>query len=164
MAELIDPGSIIYEAVIKRNADVANSSAWVGFPFDLKETYGKGNLVPVKITFDDRVHYTGSLAKMGGENAMILLRKDVRAQLGKEPGETVSVRVDLDTSERKVNISKDEETALKESGLLNMFRSLAFTHQREYHQWIEAAKRPETHVSRIAKMVEMLRAGKKEPR
>ena len=70
-----DPGPIRFKAVIQRNTGVANSSAWIEFPYDLKETYGVGNLVPFKATFDGQVKYRGSLAKMGGTGAMILLRK-----------------------------------------------------------------------------------------
>jgi hypothetical protein len=163
MAELKNPGPIEFEGKIQAT-DGLPGNGWIAFPYDLKETYGKGNLVPVKITFDGRVHYTGSLAKMGGESAMILLRKDVRAELGKKPGESVKIKVELDTSERKINLAEDEEKALKDAGLLEAFRSMAFSHQREYHQWIEEAKRPETRANRIAKMCEMITAGKKEPR
>ncbi len=35
---------------------------------------------------------------------------------------------------------------------------------KEYIQWIESAKRPETRANRIAKMCEMLADGKKDMR
>jgi hypothetical protein len=164
MVELKNPGPIEFEGKIQEAQMRDNTAMWIDFPYDLKETYGKGNLVPVKITFDGRVKYSGSLAKMGGEHAMILLRKDIQAQLGKEAGQKVKVRVELDTTERKVELAQDGKTALVEAGLLEKFQGMAFTHQREYHQWIEGAKRPETRANRIAKMIEMLSAGKKEPR
>lgn len=164
MSELKNPGPIEFDATIEREEEVVNSSAWINFPMDLKETYGKGNLVPVVATFDGKVRYQGSLAKMGGREACLILRKDVREQLGKQPGDTVHVRVELDTAERKIDLGKDEEVALKEAGLLEAFRGFAFSHQREYHRWIEEAKRPETRANRIVKMCEMIKSGKKEPR
>jgi uncharacterized protein YdeI (YjbR/CyaY-like superfamily) len=39
------------------------------------------------------------------------------------------------------------------------FHALAFTHRKEYARWIEEAKRPETRERRVAKALEMLRAG-----
>ena len=42
----LNPGPIEFTGTIVRNSDVANSSAWIEFPDDLKETYGVGNLVP----------------------------------------------------------------------------------------------------------------------
>src|SRR3954464_2872053 len=112
-----NPGPISFTAVIQRNTNVANSSAWIEFPHDLKETYGVGNLVPFKATFDDRVTYRGSLAKMGGPNAMLLLRKDVRAELGKEPGDSVDVVVELDDKPRELTVAPDIKKALFAAGL-----------------------------------------------
>ena len=151
-----NPGSITFTAVIKRNTDVANSSAWIEFPFDLKETYGFGNLVPYKAKFDGRVTYQGSLAKMGGPKAMILLRKDVRAELGKGPGESVEVVVELDDKPRTVSLPGYLKDALQSAGLLEAWHKQAYSHQREHVMWIEDAKKPETRERRIQKMLGML--------
>ncbi|HSW85234.1 MAG TPA: YdeI/OmpD-associated family protein [Candidatus Saccharimonadales bacterium] len=158
-----NPGPIKFSAIIQRNTDIDNSSAWINFPYDLKETYGVGNLVPFKATFDGRVVYRGSIAKMGGPSAMILLRKDVRAELDKQPGEKVEVVVELDDKPREINIAYDIKKSLKAAGLWEKFDKLAYTHRKEYVQWIEEAKKPETRVSRIQKMCEMLAAGKTRP-
>jgi hypothetical protein len=161
VAELKNPGKIEFDGVI-REAPIRNGTAnWVDFPYDLKETFGKGNLVPVMITFDHGVKYQGSLAKMGNPKAMILLRKDIQAQVGKKAGEKVHVCVELDAKERKIDLANDEEKALEKAGLLEKFKNLSYTHQREYHQWIEAAKKPETRVVRIEKMIAMLSSPKK---
>jgi hypothetical protein len=159
-----NPGPITFTAVIRRNTDVANSSAWIEFPRDLKETYGVGNLVPYKATFDGRVTYQGSLAKMGGPSAMILLRKDIRAELGKEPGESVEVIIELDDKPRELIITKDIKQALQSANLWEKFNALAYTHRKEYVQWIEGAKKPETRQRRIQKMLQMLTANQKDPR
>ncbi|HSX45266.1 MAG TPA: YdeI/OmpD-associated family protein [Candidatus Saccharimonadales bacterium] len=164
MAELKNPGPIEFDAFIEREESVVNSSAWILFPLDLKETYGKGNLVPIKAIFDGKVHYQGSLAKMGGRDACLILRKDVRAELGKEPGDKVHVVVELDTAQRKWPIAPDAKKALIKAKQLEKFESLAYSHQREYFRWIDEAKRPETRVARIARMCDMLAEGKKEPR
>jgi len=41
------------------------------------------------------------------------------------------------------------------------FDTLAYTHRREYVQWIEEAKKPETRQRRLEKTLEMLLEGKK---
>ncbi len=151
-----NPGPLTFTAVIQCNSDVANSSAWLEFPYDLKETYGVGNLVPFRATFDGRVSYRGSLAKMGGPGAMILLRKDVRAELGKQPGDSVEVVIVLDDTPRELNVASDIQQALKAADVWKKFEPLAYTHRKEYIVWIEEAKKPETRTRRIAKMCEML--------
>lgn len=154
MTELKSPGPIEFEAPIKVGD---GGGCWVDFPFDLKETYGKGNLVPFKAVFDNRVEYRGSLAKMGGDCAMLLIRKDIQAEIGKEGGDTVNVRVELDTTPRVVAIPKDFQTALdKNPGVKKAFDAYAYTHRKEYVRWIEEAKRPETRATRIEKSLKMV--------
>jgi len=157
-----NPGPIAFTGTVRRNTEVANSSAWIAFPHDLKATFGVGNLVPYKATFDGAVAYRGSLAKMGGEQAMILLRKDVRAQLGKEPGDEVAVVIELDESPREVEVAGDVRSALEAAGAWERFEGMAYTHRKEYVAWIEAAKRPETRARRIDATCEMVARG--EPR
>jgi len=158
-----NPGPLAFTATIVRNGDVNNSSAHIEFPYDLKEMYGVGNLVPFKATFDGRVTYRGSLAKMGGPGAMVLLRKDVLAELNKKPGETVEAIIELDDKPRELTVAGDIRKALQAAGYWEKFEAMAYTHRKEYVQWIEGAKRSETRVNRIQKMCEMLIAGKKDP-
>jgi len=144
-----DPGPLEFEAEIVRNTRVANASAFIEFPHDLLETFGVGNLVPVVATFDGRVTYRGSLAKMGGPRAALVLRKDVRSELGKEPGDRVGVSLRLDDSPREVEVPSDLAAALERAGVRDRFGALATSHRREFVRWVEEAKRPETRQRRI---------------
>ncbi len=78
-----------FDAVIQKVPDI--DGAYVEFPYDVKEEFGKGR-VKVHATFDG-VPYDGSLVRMKTINHIIGLRKDIRAQLGKQPGETVHVTI-----------------------------------------------------------------------
>ncbi|MEO8105458.1 MAG: YdeI/OmpD-associated family protein [Candidatus Saccharibacteria bacterium] len=153
----INPGPIKFAAIIKRNGEVVNSSAYIDFPYDLEETFGVGNLVPFKATFDNRVIYHGSLAKMGGEGAVLLLRQDVRTELGKEPGESVEVIVELDDTPRPVIIPADVALALETAGLVEVFESLAYSLRRDYIDDIRSAKKLEIRLQRIENMFAVLR-------
>jgi hypothetical protein len=44
-----------------------------------------------------------------------------------------------------------------------LFDTLSFTHRREYVKWIVEAKKPETRTARLAKTIDMLSKGKKNP-
>ena len=87
--------SFEFEAVIKKIPDI--DGAYVEMPFDLKEEFGKGRL-KVHATFDN-VAYDGSIVNMGLKHAdgsicyIIGLRKDIRAKIGKEPGDSVKVTI-----------------------------------------------------------------------
>jgi hypothetical protein len=159
MVKLIDPGPIEFDAVIQGDS----SGTWVEVPFDLKTTYGKGNLVPIIATFAGRVTYQGSLAKMGGPCALLLIRSDVRAQLGDpQPGESIRVRIDLDAAPRVVTLP-DDVAALVEANpaAAATWERLSTTNRREYARWIEDAKRPETRQRRVEETVARLARGEK---
>ena len=89
---------------------------------------------------------------------MILLRSDIKAQLGKGGGDKIHVKVELDAKKREVSLAPDIKAAYKKAGVLDKFESLAFSHQREYNQWIEEAKKPETRDSRIQKSIAQINA------
>lgn len=71
--------------------------AYVRFPYDLRQLFGKGR-VRAEITFDD-YPYTGSIVNMGVKNQdgsicyIIGIRKDIREAIGKQPGDKVAVTV-----------------------------------------------------------------------
>ncbi len=78
-----------FDTVIKKVPDI--DGAYIDFPYDVKTEFGKGR-VKVHATFDG-VPYDGSLVRMKTPNHIIGLRKDIRAQIGKQPGETVHVTI-----------------------------------------------------------------------
>lgn len=85
----MNPNVYRFEAVIQKVPDI--DGTYVEVPFDVREAFGKGR-VKVHATFDG-VAYDGSLVRMGTPGHIIGLRKDIRAQIGKQAGDTVSVTV-----------------------------------------------------------------------
>lgn len=78
-----------FDAVIQKVPDI--DGAYVAFPYDAEALFGKKR-VKVSATFDG-VPYAGSLVRMGTPGHILGMRKDIRAQLGKRPGDTVHVTV-----------------------------------------------------------------------
>lgn len=82
-----------FEAVIQKTPGI--DGAYVGVPCDIRKDFGKGRL-KVHATFDG-LPYDGSIVNMGVKNPdgsvcyIIGLRKDIRAKIGKQPGDTVRV-------------------------------------------------------------------------
>lgn len=79
--------SFEFEAIIKKVPDL--NGAYIEIPLDVKAVFGKGR-VPVRATFDGE-HYDGQLVKMGTPGHIIGIRKDIRAKIGKQPGDTIHV-------------------------------------------------------------------------
>ena len=83
------PTVFAFDAVIQKVPDI--DGAYVVFPYDVRALFGRGR-VPVHATFDG-VPYDGSLVRMGTPGHILGLRKDIRARIGKQPGDTVHVTV-----------------------------------------------------------------------
>ena len=87
----------IYEfsAVIQKVPDM--DGAYIAVPFDIKTEFDKGR-VKVRATFDSEP-YDGSIVNMGVNNPdgtvcyIIGIRKDIRAKIGKHPGDTIRVTI-----------------------------------------------------------------------
>lgn len=78
-----------FDAVIQKVPDI--DGAYVEFPFDVKSEFGKGR-VPVHVTFNG-VPYDGQLVRMGTPCHIIGIRKDIRAKIGRQPGDSITVTV-----------------------------------------------------------------------
>lgn len=63
----------------------------------MKKEFGKGR-VHVHATFDG-YHYDGQVVRMGTPCHIIGITKDIRAKIGKQPGETI--KVSLQEREKK---------------------------------------------------------------
>lgn len=82
-----------FDGVIHKVPD--KNGAYVIFPYNIREEFGKGR-VKVQAFFDDEP-YQGSIVNMGVKDEkgsicyIIGIRKDIRKKIGKEPGDTVHV-------------------------------------------------------------------------
>lgn len=79
-----------FDAVIQKVPNI--DGAYIEFPFDVKQAFGKGR-VKVRATFDG-TRYDGSLVRMGTPGHIIGLRKEIRERIGKRPGDMVHVTIE----------------------------------------------------------------------
>ena len=124
---------------------------FIPVPFDPAPIFGRIR-APVNVTVNGYT-YRSTIAAMG-RRLLIPLRKSNREAAGLEGGETVTVTLELDTRKREVKPPADLVKALKaKPPAWNRWRELSFSHQREYAESIEAAKKQETRARRIENAV-----------
>ena len=133
------------------------------FPFDVEKTFGVRGRVPVRGTLNG-APFRAAIFKMSGEHFMVVNRH-LRAASGVRGGETVPVTVERDDEPRLIEPPADFARALKgNKDARATWDKLSYTHQREHVEHIEEAKKPETRERRIERSIQMLAAGRKEPR
>jgi uncharacterized protein YdeI (YjbR/CyaY-like superfamily) len=62
-----------------------------------------------------------------------------------------------ETKDKTIIIPEDAAKAFEKAKVLAYFDSLAFSHRKEYVQWIESAKKEETRTKRIEQAIEKLK-------
>jgi bifunctional DNA-binding transcriptional regulator/antitoxin component of YhaV-PrlF toxin-antitoxin module len=132
---------------------------WVLVPFDAREAFGEARPA-VRGTLNG-TPFRGRLSVYGGAT-YLGLRREIREAAGIEVGDVVDVVLERDDEPREVQVPAELEAALTADARA-AFDALAFTHRREYAEWVGEAKRPETRARRAARAVEMLRDGVRHP-
>jgi hypothetical protein len=139
------------------------NGAWTHMivPFNVEEAFGSKARVPVAGKLNG-VPFRNSLMPIGDGTHYMNIRKELMASAKTKAGELVQVTMKLDKAERTVEIPEELQQAFEESAEAAAdFASMAYSHQKEYTDWIAAAKKPETRIARAAKAVEKLISGKK---
>jgi len=147
----VEPEVHEFEAQIE---EAPRGGALIAVPFDAKEVLGSGR--PRIVATFDGISYRGSIASMGGRY-VLGVKKAIRENLNKQPGDTIRVTIKADTAPRVVTVPPDLDQALKSAGLREAFDKLSYTHQRENVSAIEGAKKPETRTRRIEATLDRLR-------
>lgn len=130
------------------------SMCFIPVPFDPKPVFGKVR-APVKVSLNGYT-FRSTIAAMGGTTC-IPFRKSNREAAGLEGNETLDVSLELDTDKREVKPPADLVKALKAAPpAWERWQELSFSHQREYAEAVEGAKKAETRARRIENAVKAL--------
>ena len=136
--------------------------AYVVFPYDTEKEFGTKGKVPVCVTIGG-VADRGGLFRMGTPSHILGVPKAIREQIGKGPGETVTIVLWKDDEPREVGVPPAFKALMKKAAVLPFFESLSFTNRKEYCRWITEAKKEETRTRRLEKALEMLKKGVRTP-
>lgn len=132
----------------------ASNTAFV-IPDETVESLGGGKRPPVLLTVAGQ-QLALRIAPMGGRN-LIGLTKANKAALGVEAGETYDLEIELDTTERTVEVPDDLARALADRPSARAaWDKLSFTRRKEAAGSLTGAKKPETRARRLAAILESL--------
>jgi uncharacterized protein YdeI (YjbR/CyaY-like superfamily) len=141
-----------FETVLEKHEK--GHATGITIPFDVEEVFGQKR-VPVKVRINN-AEYRTTVMRMGGRY-MMAVPKVFRDAAGIKAGEAITVTMEKDTEKRAVEMPPDLAAAFDASGLREVFSKMSYTHQKEYVNSINDAKREETRARRIEKTIEMLK-------
>lgn len=141
--------------------NAGGGGAFVEIPFDAEKAFGSKK--PKVKAMIEGVPYRGLLVRMGSEHHLLLILKFIREQVGKTFGDEIKVSVELDVEERVATVPAELKRVFKSNKeARSAFEKLSYTHQKEYVQWINEAKKAETRQSRIVKTLALLKKGRQQ--
>ena len=135
-------------------------TAALSAPFDLAEVFGTRARVPVRGTING-FPYRSSLMPMDGCHRMVVNRV-IREGAGVKAGDSVTVEMERDDAPRTVAPPPQlrKEMAKSKTARAN-WEKLPFTHKKEMARSILEVKQEVTRVRRLAKVMDVLKNGKK---
>jgi hypothetical protein len=137
-----------------------SSVAAVNAPFDVQEVFGTIAHVPVRGAING-FPFRSSLMPMGGCHYMAVNRA-MRAGAGCKAGDLVSVVMERDTAPRVVEVPPvlKKELAKNKTAQAN-WKKYSYSNQKEMALAITAAKQEETRARRLARIMDIVKTGKK---
>jgi Domain of unknown function (DUF1905)/Bacteriocin-protection, YdeI or OmpD-Associated len=110
----------------------------------------------------DGVPFRSSLIPRGGGAVFIVVNSELRERIGKNPGATVEIELELDTKPVVVPLHPAFRKALlREPKLKAVFDGLAPSRRLAFVRWISDAKQESTRDRRITTALGMIRRGEK---
>lgn len=145
---------------VKLDGMESSEVAALSAPFDVEKTFGTKARVPVRGTING-FPFRSSLMPMGGCHRMVV-NKQMRNGAGVKAGDTVTVVMEKDEATRTVEVPDLLKNELSKSKTAQVnWERLSFTHQKEMARSITEVKQEETRVRRLAKVMDVLKNGKK---
>jgi hypothetical protein len=143
-----------FEAVVE---EAPRGAVRVALPFDPDEVWGAKPRHHVQGTMN------GKKYRADAKGGALVLGPMWRRDCGVEPGQVVSVVVWPEGPQRAALDQDIAEALQSEPQAAAFFDGLAQFYRKAYLKWIDGAKkRPDERARRIAEMVRLLKAGRKE--
>ena len=131
--------------------------AWcfLAIPFDVAEVWKTRGRVRVKGTINGFPFRT-NIQPMDGRH-LLTFNKQLQAGAKAKPGDMVAVVMERDTEQWTIEPPAELTKAFRQNKAAKaLWDKLAYTHRKEFAQWIGSAKQEETRERRAAKAVSMM--------
>lgn len=116
--------------------------------------FNQGKRVPLKVTLNG-YSYQSTSAVMDGMY-LIPLSKEHRTQAGVVGNQKVEVTLELEVKNRDIELPLNLKESLIQANVLDKFKALSYSSRKEYIRQVLDAKKEDTLIKRIQKIIEDL--------
>ena len=141
-----------------RLASRGPGAAWtfLEIPFSVEKSFGSKARVPVSGTINGFA-FRNSLLPQGDGTHSMAVSKALQAGARARSGDVVSVVMEVDRSERTVEVPSELKQRLaSHREARTVFESLSYSHRKEFAEWVASAKQPQTRERRAEKSVHLV--------
>ena len=139
--------SIVYKTGYTYTVDV---------DLDVPALFKKSGYIPVN-AYVKSLEFKGTLIPRKDNRYVMYLNADIRKRAGIQVEDIVQIEIEYDPVSRELPIPEDLELILKEKdSLWEQFVTLTPSHRRELIQYLNEAKKPESRLIRINKIISHL--------
>lgn len=126
------------------------------FPYPTSEHFGSVSKIPVRIKVDGHPFDHTLLPSKNGH--YLVYNEFIRRAVGKKLGDSVHVTLENDTKKRELVVPAYIEDSIKDAGVFELFLNQPEYLKREQVNFIEVAKKEETKINRVNKLINRLSA------
>lgn len=137
----------------------SRTATYITVPLAVSGALGGKARIPVRGTVNGAPFRSSITPTGNGGPFYMVVNRDVRGRAGVMPGEIVRVTMERDDEPRSV-VPPEDLVAAWDDAAARAYDALAYSHRKEYVEWIGEAKREETRRRRIEKAAAMLREGR----
>ena len=147
-----------FDAALER-PEVRGAWTFVRAPFSVEKEFGVKGRVAVQGAING-IPFRSSLLPQGGGEHILVVNKELRDRAGVTAGDTANFVLERDDGPREVDLPPELAQALAANAEAQaVFARLSYSHQKEYADYVAAAKRPETRQRRAANSIDLLLQG-----
>jgi hypothetical protein len=147
-----------FEATLQK-PEIPGSWTYLVIPLNIEEIFGSKGQIKVRGTINGYPYRSSAMPSGDGTHYMVV-KKEIRDKIHATQGSTVFVTMTQDQEERTVTLQDDFKNALESNNrAYTHFDTFSYSRQKEYIDWIEAAKTEATRLKRIHVAIEKISQG-----
>jgi uncharacterized protein YdeI (YjbR/CyaY-like superfamily) len=130
------------------------SNYLIEIPKEIGLSFKRQGYIPVKVKFQDKI-FKSTMINRRNEKFVLFLNSEIRKTAKINEYDVIKAAIEFDPEPRDIAIPEDVELLLSENRIVySTFLNMSTAHRNEILKYILEAKKPESRLKRINKMID----------